>query len=150
MPKKLETWQLWHAMKNHLGESFLINVLGRRNGRTIRLYSQDPQFTEDRCKDPLQAMHIIFSELSDYGRADVARKAISYLNTSLQADYCLPPAVDELKPTISEEVLADFSAVESLRLAIDTGLAREKVESYKNAAIEEIERTYALYLNTQG
>ncbi len=149
MPKRLETWQLWHAMKNHLGESFLIKVLGRRNGRTIRLYSQDPHFTEDRCKDPLQALRIIFQELSDYGRADVARKAIAYLKTALPGEDSLLPAVANLKETMSEEVLADFSAVESLRKAIDDGLTANVVESKMTFAIEEIERTFALYMKTR-
>ena len=149
MPKRLETWQLWHAMKNHLGESFLINVLGRRNGRTIRLYSQDPHFTEDRCKDPLQAMHIIFSELADYGRADVARKAIGYLKTALPEDDRLPTAVADMKATINEEVLADFSAVEALRKAIDDGQDQKEVESRTRQAVEEIERTFALYMTNK-
>jgi len=145
MPKKLATWQLWHAMKCHLGEGFLMKILGRRNGRTIRLYCQDPNFTEDRCKDPLQTLHLLFCELVVIGRGDVAKKAIAFLQTAIrpETEIC---AVEQLKDSMSAEILADFSAVEALRRAIDDGANLVDIKKRKDLAVEEIERTYAFAL----
>ena len=68
MPKKLETWQIWHTMRKTLEDSFVMAVLGRRNARTIRMYAQDPRYPVDRSKDPIEALAILFDELATYGR----------------------------------------------------------------------------------
>ena len=54
---KLQTWQLWAAMKKSLGEPTLMQVLGKRDARIIRMYSQDPRFTAARCHDPIENLH---------------------------------------------------------------------------------------------
>ena len=147
MPKKLETWQIWHALKKALGETFLMAVMGKKNARTIRLYSQDPRTTEDRCKDPLEALHIIFSEADLIGRGDLARKAIDYLHTSLDDDggYDATEA-SGLLPTMAEEKLAYYVKLAAFQKAIEDGADVDLVEVLMNEAKSEIERTYAKYL----
>lgn len=146
MPKHLQTWQIWHGFKKHLGESLLMQVLGKKNARTIRLYSQDPRFTEDRCKDPLESLHIIFSEADEIGRGDLARKAIDYLLTAIgDHNYDLTPA-SQLLPTMDAEKLADYQKVAAFQKAIDDGADADLVETLMNEAKDEIERTYAKYL----
>lgn len=146
MPKYLQTWQIWHGFKKHLGESLLMQVLGKKNARTIRLYSQDPRFTEDRCKDPLESLHIIFSEADEIGRGDLARKAIAYLETALEDGRAdISPAV-QLLPTMDAEKLADYQKVAAFQKAIDDGDDIDIVETLMKEAKDEIERTYAKYL----
>lgn len=146
MPKYLQTWQIWHGFKKHLGESLLMQVLGKKNARTIRLYSQDPRFTEDRCKDPLESLHIIFSEVDEIGRGDLARKAIAYLETALEDGRAdISPAV-QLLPTMDAEKLADYQKVAAFQKAIDDGDDIDIVETLMKEAKDEIERTYAKYL----
>lgn len=147
MSEFLETWQLWNAFKYHLGEPFLMRVLGRSNGRIIRMYAQDPRFTDKRCKDPLKALYIIFSEMVSIGRGDVVRKAVSYLASTLEEK--LPRAVKRLQPTLCVEILANFRAVAALQREIEVGSDRDIVSDCKQAAIDEIERTYAKYLQEQ-
>lgn len=146
MPKKLETWQIWHALKKTLGEPLLMHVLGKKNARTIRLYSQDPKYTEDRSKDPLEYLHIIFSEADEIGRGDLARKAIDYLQSAVgDHSYDLVPAT-QLLPTLDAEKLADWQAVASFQRAIDECAEVDLVETLMNEAKDEIERTFAKYL----
>lgn len=146
MPKKLATWQIWHAFKKTLGEPFLMHVLGKKNARTIRLYSQDPAFTEDRSKDPLEALHIIFAEADEIGRGDLARKAIDYLATAIGDSSYDMPAVRSLLPTLVEEKLADYQKLAAFQQAIDDQADVDMVEVLMNEAKEEIERTFAKYL----
>ncbi len=126
MTKKLETWQIWHAMRKTLGDSFIMSVLGRRNARTIRMYAQDPRFTVDRCKDPIEALAILFDELATYGRADIAELAIGHMRQAITGHDNLP-CPDQLKSTMDAEVVADFQAVAELKAAIDDGLPPEQV-----------------------
>lgn len=146
MSKYLQTWQIWHGFKKHLGESLLMQVLGKKNARTIRLYSQDPRFTEDRCKDPLESLHIIFSEADEIGRGDLARKAIAYLETALEDGRTDISPAAQLLPTMDAEKLADYQKVAAFQKAIDDGDDIDLVETLMKEAKDEIERTYAKYL----
>lgn len=146
MPKYLETWQIWHALKKTLGESFLMQVMGKSNARTIRMYSQDPRTTDDRSKDPIEALHIIFSEADMIGRGDLARKAIEYLLTAVGESTYDATAVAGLLPTMAEEKLADYQKLAEFQQAIDEGADVDLVEVLMNEAKSEIERTYAKYL----
>ena len=144
MPDKFQSWQFWAAAKKTLGESRLLLILGRRNGRTIRMYSADPRYTQERCRDPLEHLHIILSELDTFGRGDIARLAIAYLSTALD-DNSIPSAAD-LQPTMELEVLMDYQAVSDLQRAIADGAAPYQVDALAKEAKREIDRTLAKYL----
>jgi len=110
------------------------------------MYSQDPRTTDDRCKDPLEALHIIFTEADEIGRADIVHKAIDYLMSSIDDNsYDLPQAKD-LLPTMDAEKLADFTAVASFQAAIDSGEDVDLVETLLINAKEELDRTFAKLL----
>lgn len=145
MPKKLETWQIWNALKKNLGENFLMQVLGKRNARTIRMYSNDPRTSEERCKDPLEMLHIIFSEADEIGRGDLARKAIAYLHTAIEDEFELK-APKPLLSTMDAEKLADFQSVASFQAAIEKNFNVDLIETLLNEAKDELDRTYAKYL----
>lgn len=146
MPKKLETWQIWHAMRKTLGDTFIMNVLGRRNARTIRMYAQDPRCTVDRSKDPVEALAILFDELATFGRADIARLAIEHLQAAVGSNGVVT-SPDRLKDTVDAEVIADFQAVADMQTAIALGASAEVVRAAVVAAKEEIDRTLARYLH---
>ncbi len=144
MSERFQSWQFWSAAKKLLGESRLMMILGRRNGRTIRTYSADPRYTQERSKDPLEHLHTILSELDTFGRGDIARLAIQYLETAL-TDQEIPTAC-ELQDTIEAEVLADYQAVASMQAAIDGGRPIDEVAELVAAAKAEIDRTLTKYI----
>ncbi len=150
MPKLFESWQFWHAAKFYLGESFITKVWGKRNARTIRLYCQDPRFTEDRCRDPLQRLHTIFEELAAIGRQDIAEAAIKYLSSAIQDDDSHLISPPELKSTINAEVLADYQAVAALQAAIQAGADISEVKTLTEDAVAEIRRTACKYFLEYG
>ncbi len=73
--------------------------------RDIRSHA-DPKYTIERCRDPLQHLHIFFSELDTFGRGDVARLAIRYLQSALDGHDI--DQVADLQPTVNAEILADY------------------------------------------
>ena len=148
MPDKFQSWQFWAAAKKTLGESRLMLILGRRNGRTIRMYSADPKYTQERCRDPLEHLHIILSEMELFGRGDVAGLAIRYLETALDDAYT--PGAAELQPNINLEILADYQALAVLQLAIQNNAAPDDVADLAQEAKEEIDRTLARYISDNG
>ncbi len=144
MPEKFQSWQFWAAAKKLLGETRLMMILGRRNGRTIRTYSANPRYTQQRCKDPLEHLHAILSELDTFGRGDIARLAIRYLETALANQEI--PAASELQDTIEAEVLADYQAVAAMQAAIDGERPIDEVAELVAAAKAEIDRTLTKYI----
>ena len=144
MSERFQSWQFWAAAKKLLGESRLMMILGRRNGRTIRTYSADPRYTQQRCKDPLEHLHTILSELDTFGRGDIARLAIQYLETALTNQEI--PASRELQDTIEAEVLADYQAVAAMQAAIDKGRPIDEVAELVAEAKAEIDRTLTKYI----
>ena len=144
MPKNFESWQFWHAARKLLGDSYLLRVLGKRNARTIRMYGQDPRFTDDRCRDPLEHLRIILNDLALIGRGDIARAAIAYLSSALDDDH-EEAAVHDVLPTIQEEVLADYSAVARLQKAVEECAPVDQVKDLVREAKEEIDRTFTRY-----
>ena len=144
MPKGFQSWQFWSAAKKTLGESRLLLILGRRNGRTIRMYSADPRYTQERCRDPLEHLHIILQELDTFGRGDIARLAIEYLSAAVDDHHC--PSATDLQPTMELEVLMDYQAVGDLQRAIAAGAAPDQVAAMAEDAKREIDRTLAKYL----
>ena len=149
MPKRFKSWQFWAAAKKLLGETNLLMILGRRNARTIRMYSADPRYTQDRCRDPLQHLHIIFQELDTFGRGDVARLAIEYLQSALDDTHNIE-GVSDLKSTLNAEILADYQAVAELQRAIEDGMTPDEVADKARLAKEEIDRSLAKYLQEVG
>lgn len=152
MPKetrqlKLQSWQFFAAARKHLGPQAVTAIFGKRNARTAYMWGQDPAYTVDRSRDPLEALWHVMSELDTIGRGDVARAAVAYLCSALEemSDVC--HAVQELQPTLHEELLADYGSVAELQRAIhDEASDIETVRRLIQEAKAEIDRTLAKYL----
>ena len=141
----LQTWQIFHVARRTLGPGAVANIFGRRNARSAYDWAADPAFTVQRVKrDPLQALHLMFSRLVDYGRQDVVKAAIDFLASAL--DDSTVCSIEELKPTLAEEILADFSAVAKLQDIIDEQASADSVREAAEEAIDEINRTVAKYI----
>lgn len=148
-PARLQPWQVFHAAIKTLSAGVLASIFGKANIRTVYLYGADPDFTEQRCKNPLEALHLMFRKMDEVGRGDVARCAIDYLSTAIDDLGQLEP-VGELKKTIDAEVLQDYAAVANLRKLIDEQADPAAVKLALHEAMEELQRTYAKYLQELG
>lgn len=141
----MQPWQVFHAARKYLGPDSVARIFNKEK-RSAYSWGQDPDYTEHRCKSPLELLHVLFARMDDVGVGYVARAAIRYLETAVEADVLFDSGQKlETMPTITEEVLADYSAVASLQLAIDEGRPLEDVKSRATAAVAEIHRTVAKY-----
>jgi len=149
MPKEstvLQSWQIFHYARKHLGRSVLYAIFGKRHARTVDLWSQNPRFTdkEEKAFDPIQGVKDLLDLLDDQGHCGVVRSCLSYLSAGTA---CATPHEEIIEPmsTIGEEILADFRAVAKLQAAIERDKGLEEVLATKREAIAEIERTVARY-----
>lgn len=151
MPKQnppMKSWQIFHYARKHLGSGVLYAIFGKKNARTVDYWCQDPRTTgkEEDASDAICGVKLLLDKLDDLGHTSVVRAAVAFFKsgTSLEEDY--HPSVSDLLPSIAEEKLADFHKVAEFQAAIDRGEGRIEVGVKKQAAIEEIERTWAKYL----
>ena len=149
---KMQSWQIFHFCRKHLGRSCLYAIFGRKNARTVDYWCENPRFTSkpECASDPISGLKCLIDELDDKGHTSVVRAMIAYFKSGTSLEEDPDPAVSDLLPTMTEEKLADFRAVAEFQDAIDKCLDRAEVDARKLVAIEEIERTFAKYLEECG
>lgn len=130
-----------------LGADVVGDIIGVR-GRTINRYAADPLTTDSGSQTPhqLEEFPKLFMRLEEVGRGYAARGLIRFLQAAIDDDVQPPTEISNPLPTIEEEILADYRAVAALQNAIDERQDVDLIGVLKQAAIDEIERTYAKYL----
>ena len=151
MTISFDFWQFWNGAKQTLSESGVCAIWGRRNARLIRWYCQNPAYSEDRPRDPLERLFLLFKELVIMGRADLVKMVLKRLSMALDEKLAHELfELDDIKPTINQEILCDYRAISELQDAIEDGESPETVRIYAEKAKAEIDRTLAKYLQEQG
>jgi len=145
---KMQPWQVFHAARKTLGANVVARVFNREI-RSAHNWAQDPAHTECRCKSPLELMHTLFERMDASGIGYVARAGIRYLESAVDDDVEVGD-IQEPLPTLTEEILADYSAVAALQWAVDSGAGLDEVKHIAAEAIGEIERTVAKYAEVLG
>lgn len=149
---KMKSWQVFSYARKYLKASTLYVIFGKKNARIVDYWCQDPLYTArpDDSYDPIKGVKILLQKLDDHGHCSVVRACLDYISSGTSACCSLDePSVEQLKDTLTEEILADYRAVAELQLAIEAGYNQPSVPRLKAAAIAEIERTVAKYLQSR-
>lgn len=145
----MQSWNVFHFARKHLGRAALYSFFGKKNARAIDYWCEDPKYTNKppEAYDPVSGVKNLLEALDDHGHCGVVRSCIAYLvsGTSLGCGVEQPPLVEPL-PTIHQEILADYAAVAELQRAIDDAAPLSTITACKREAIAEIERTVAKYI----
>lgn len=141
----MQPWQVFNMARKYIGAENVARIFNKEK-RSAYSWAQDPDYTEHRCKSPLELLHTLFVRMDDAGIGYVARAAIRHLETAVEPEHILDDCTEmETLPTITEEVLADYTALAEMQHAIATGESIAEVRSKALAAIAEIERSVAKY-----
>lgn len=144
---KMQSWQILHYARKHLGRSILYAIFGKKNARAVDYWCENPRFTskDEKAYDPVQGVKDLLDILDDHGHAPVVRAAIGFLSAGTSAEVEGDQAIVDLLPSIGDEILADYRAVAAMQRAIEAGEDINIVEALKQDALTEIERTFARY-----
>jgi hypothetical protein len=150
MPNKtreMQSWQVFHFARKHLGRSVLYSIFGKKNARAVDYWCEDPRYTAkpEGAYDPIYGVKILLEALDDLAHCGTVRSALAYLASGTSAAADNVPEIVEPLPDISDEILADFRAVGELQRAIENKLDLTGVEHLMHEAIAELERTVACY-----
>ena len=149
---KMKSWQIFHFFRKQIGREVLYSIFGTKNSRTVDYWSQDPIFTgkPEGAFDPIKGIKEMIDRLDNYGHVGVAQACIDYLCAGTSLDCGREPHITEPKKSLMEEILADYRSVAELQRAVEEGASPAFVAKMRDAAIEEIERTYARYVREYG
>lgn len=144
---KMQSHHIFHFARKHLGRSVLYAIFGRKNTRIVEYWCQDPLYTAkpEEAYDPLRGVKSLLEVLDSHGHCGVVRACIAYLISGTSMECGVNPEIVDTKPTMTEEILADYKAVAALQDAIEKAEYPEHIITLKQAAIAEIERTFAKY-----
>jgi hypothetical protein len=144
---KMRSWQVMHFARKHLGRSALYSIFGKKNGRTVDYWCEDPKYTgkEEHAFDPIQGVKDLLESLDDQGHTSVVRACLDFLRAGTSLEEEFSPSVTDLLPTLAEEKLADYTCLAEFQAGIYRCDSYTEVDRLKRAAIEEIERTFAKY-----
>ena len=155
MPKinqNMQSWQIFHYARKYLGRSTLYSIFGTRHARTVDSWCEDPRFTgkPEGAFDPILGLRNLLWRLDDEGHVGIVRSALQYMASGTSIDCGDQQDIVELRPTVGDEILADYRAVAQMQEAIEDHEHPDMVLSLKLEAISEIERTYARYRKDFG
>lgn len=141
----MQSWNIFHFARKHLGRSALYSMFGKKNARRIDYWCEDPKYTTkpEFAYDPIMGVRNLLETLDDHGHCGVVRACIAYLSAGTSACCGFEAAVVEPLPTVAEEILADYQAVADLQRAIEDDADMEEIDLLKREALDEIERTVA-------
>ena len=150
---KMQSWQVFHFARKHLGSPVINVIFGKKNARKIDYWCQDPKYTnkQEGSYDPILGVKKLLEILDDHGHEDIVRSTVSYITADTSAaSSSIEPGLADLQPTISEEILRDYKVVADLQSAIENSESIEVVDGLKEEAMDEIARTVALYRKNMG
>lgn len=145
---KMQPWQVFAAAIKGLTAERVARIFNKQI-RSAYNWGQDPAFTEERCRNPLELLHSLFNNMDAVGFGWAARAGIRYLETAVDPEVRVD-AVQQLLPTIQEELLADYRCLAEFQRAIEGGRPVAEVHELKHQAFDEIERSFSKYRKEMG
>jgi len=77
--KPLESWQIFHFIREKLGYHYLLHLYGYRNSVKIATWCMDPRERLSAIPNPIDKLQIIIEDLNNLGYRDIAIQIIKIL-----------------------------------------------------------------------
>jgi hypothetical protein len=133
----MKSWQIYNTART-LMKSQLLAVYGNRNSRIIDYWAQDPAFSADHKRNPIDRMEALLGKLCECGRREVAISAVRILANQTNCTVQDREEVIPDKDSLLEEILDDMPYLINYQKALQ-GDDLEEVDRAK----EELDREMA-------
>jgi hypothetical protein len=144
----MKTWEIYDAARKVLKKT-IYHVYGNRSSRLIDYWAQDPRFSADPKRNPIDRLEALLSTLVDKGKGgkEVALSAVRILANTVDCDLTPRGEAVPDKGTLLEEILDDLpflvqyhealqghdlEAVDKARAALETELDENRVMFIRN------------------
>ena len=126
----MKSWQIYDAARKAL-KNEMYEIYGNRNARMIDYWAQDPDFSADPKRNPIDRLELLLCALTDSGRRDIAMSALRLLAGVIN---CAVSSRDDVVPdrdTLLGEIVDDMPCLTAYQRALE------------GDDLEEVDRTEA-------
>ncbi len=126
----MKSWQIYDEARKRL-KNELYEIYGNRNARMINYWAQDPNFSADPKRNPIDRLALLLDRLVEQGNRDVALSALRIL--AHNADCVLEDRIEVVpdRDTLLGEIIDDMPCLVAYQKALE------------GSDIEEVDRTEA-------
>ncbi len=143
MNKATRTWEMMQCSRETLGATSLQKIFSRGQSQ-INRYCSTP-IHEDHQRNPIDRLHILFSELEKAGERELVIAALNHLGTSIgQRVQEIRQFIPD-KQTVAEECLDDYPEKVELDRLIASNAPPEIVRRQGEHTCREIMETVTSY-----
>lgn len=143
----MQPWQFWKIANRFYTPAVVARVFNKEK-RALYSWAQDPTSTDHRCACPIILLGRLFENMNEVGLAYACRAVLRYLEGKIDESDD-GEEIKRLLPTMEQEQLADYKCLADFQAAIDAGLPAKDVKHLERLAHDEIERTFAKYVEEQ-
>ena len=114
----MKSWEIYDAARKAL-KSELHNIYGNRNARMINYWAQDPDFSADPKRNPIDRLESLLKHLADAGERDVAISAVRILAGCLDCTVTIREEAIPDRPTLMGEIIDDMPCLVAYQKALE-------------------------------
>jgi hypothetical protein len=114
----MKSWQIYDEARKTL-KIELYEIYGNRNARMIDYWARDPRFSAEKKRNPIDRLELLFLELAEAGRRDVALAGLRILAGKIG---CFLRDCDEAVPdreTLLGEIVDDMPCLTAYQKALE-------------------------------
>jgi hypothetical protein len=140
----MKSWEIYNVARKALGTG-ICKIYGNRNARTIDYWAQDPAFSADRKRNPIDRLGALLAKLDAIGERDTAKSALRLLAEAINCRVVDRVAAVPDKETLLEEILDDMPHIVAYQSALQ-GDDLEEVDRAEAALARELAQNRVKYL----
>lgn len=103
----MKSWEIFHLARKAL-KNEMYTVFGNRSSRMIDYWAQDPAFSAESKRNPIDRLAMLLHRLDQGGMRSVAVSALRILASTINMRVAEPDAAVADKETLFEEIIDDL------------------------------------------
>lgn len=140
----MKSWQIYDEARKILKKK-IYKIYGNRNSRMIDYWAQDPDFSADPKRNPIDRLEGLVRSLVENGAHEVAISVVRILAAAVNCDVVTRAAVVPDKETLLEEILDDLPFVLRYHEALQ-GADLEEVDKARHKLIVELDENRVRFI----
>ncbi|MCP4678712.1 MAG: hypothetical protein GY854_25025 [Deltaproteobacteria bacterium] len=114
----MKSWQVYDVARKAL-KNELYDIYGNRNARMINYWAQDPDFSADPKRNPLDRLESLLTHLADAGKRETAISAVRILASRLDCSISDRAEAIPDRPTLMGEIIDDMPCLVAYQKALE-------------------------------
>lgn len=140
----MKSWQIYDEARKILKKK-IYKIYGNRSSRMIDYWAQDPSFSADPKRNPIDRLDGLIRSLVENGAQEVAISVVRILAAAVNCDVVPRVAVVPDKETLLEEILDDLPFVLKYHEALQ-GADLEAVDKARHKLIVELDENRVRFI----